>query len=78
MPMIGTLSSGVPVIPEHAPLSAPTFSAAPLEFNFFFSELLEALGFCLTAVLLQIVIHHGLPLLPVGGCKSEVLPVCRV
>ena len=28
--LIGTSSSSVPVIPEHAPLSAPTFSVAPL------------------------------------------------
>ena len=28
--LIGTLSSSVPVIPEHTPLSAPTFGEAPL------------------------------------------------
>ena len=28
--LIGTLSSSVPVIPDHTPLSAPTFGEAPL------------------------------------------------
>ena len=83
--LIGTLSSSVPVIPEHAPLSAPTFSAAPLSSSTSSSQderidihenidelpdqdrlaspdqvLSGVLGFCLTAVLLQIVVHHGL------------------
>ena len=36
--LIGTLSSSVPVIPEHTPLSAPTFSAAPLSSSTSFSQ----------------------------------------